>query len=100
MEHSNSVTDFVLLGLTKDPDGQKAFFVLFLFFYLVMMVGNLLIRVTVFASPSLGSLMYYFLAYLSLMDVVYSKVISPKLITDLFGGKKTISCPVCMGQLF
>ncbi|XP_058383519.1 olfactory receptor 4A5-like [Diceros bicornis minor] len=100
MRHGNNITEFVLLGLTQDPVGQKTLFVMVLLIYIVTMVGNLLIVVTVFASPSLGSPMYYFLAYLSLMDAVYSTVISPKLIIDLLCGKKTISFPACMGQLF
>ncbi|XP_028372577.1 olfactory receptor 4A5-like [Phyllostomus discolor] len=100
MGHSNNVTEFVLLGLTQDPGGQKALFVLFLLIYFVTMVGNLLIVVTVLASPSLDSPMYFFLIYLSLMDAVYSTVISPKLIIDLLCGQKTISFSACMGQLF
>ncbi|XP_037377491.1 olfactory receptor 4A16-like [Talpa occidentalis] len=100
MGHSNNVTEFILLGLTQDPGGQKALFVMFLLIYVVTMVGNLLIVVTVFASPSLGSPMYFFLAYLSLMDAVYSTAVSPKMITDLLRDKKTISFPACMGQLF
>uniref|UniRef100_A0A8D2CXS4 G-protein coupled receptors family 1 profile domain-containing protein n=1 Tax=Sciurus vulgaris TaxID=55149 RepID=A0A8D2CXS4_SCIVU len=96
----NNVTEFVLLGLAQDPDGQKALFVLFLLIYIVTMVGNLLIVVTVIASPSLGSPMYIFLAYLSLMDALYSSAISPKMIIDLLYDKKTISFPACMGQLF
>ncbi|XP_075857495.1 olfactory receptor 4A5-like [Microcebus murinus] len=100
MEESNNVTVFVLLGLTQDPDGQKALFVMFLLTYIVTMVGNLLIVVTVMSSSSLGSPMYFFLAALSLIDVAYSTNISPKLLVDLLCDKKTISFPACMGQLF
>ncbi|XP_036908546.1 olfactory receptor 4A5-like [Sturnira hondurensis] len=100
MEYSNNVTEFVLLGLTQDPGGQKALFVIFLLIYIVTMVGNLLTVVTVLASPSLGSPMYLFLIYLSLIDAAYSNVISPKLIRDLLCGKKTISFSACMGQFF
>uniref|UniRef100_A0A8C9UWD3 Olfactory receptor n=1 Tax=Spermophilus dauricus TaxID=99837 RepID=A0A8C9UWD3_SPEDA len=100
MGQSNNVTEFVLLGLTQDPDGQNALFTMFLLIYIVTMVGNLLIVVTVIASPSLDSPMYNFLAYLSLMDAVYSTAVSPKMIIDLLYDKKTISFPACMGQLF
>ncbi|XP_049636674.1 olfactory receptor 4A5-like [Suncus etruscus] len=100
MGHRNNVTEFVLLGLIPDPEGQRALFVMFLFIYVVTMVGNLLIIMTIFASPSLGSPMYFFLAYLSLMDAVYTTAISPKMIADLLRDKKTISFPACMGQLF
>ncbi|XP_004483980.2 olfactory receptor 4A5-like [Dasypus novemcinctus] len=100
MGHSYNVTEFVLLGLTQNLEGQKALFVMFLLIYIVTMVGNLLIVVTVIASPSLGSPMYFFLAYLSLMDAAYSTAISPKMISDLLCDKKTISFPACMGQLF
>ncbi|XP_069326009.1 olfactory receptor 4A16-like [Eulemur rufifrons] len=100
MGGSKNATEFVLLGLTQDPDGQKALFVMFLLIYVVTMVGNLLIMVTVISSPSLGSPMYFFLAFLSFMDVAYSTIISPKLLVDLLCDKKKISFAACMGQLF
>nr|XP_026235026.1 olfactory receptor 4A47-like [Urocitellus parryii] len=100
MEHKSNITYFVLLGLTQNPKVQKVLFVMFLLFYILTMAGNLLIVLTITFSKTLGSPMYFFLASLSFMDVVYSTVISPKLIVDLFFGKNTISFKFCMAQLF
>ncbi|XP_012975487.2 olfactory receptor 4A8-like [Mesocricetus auratus] len=100
MDKNNNVTEFVLLGFTQDPAGQKALFVMFLLIYIVTVVGNLLIVITVIVSPSLGTPMYFFLASLSLMDAVYSTAITPKLIVDLLHDKKTISFTACISQLF
>ncbi|XP_047547957.1 olfactory receptor 4A47 [Lutra lutra] len=100
MEPKNNVTDFVLLGLTQNPKEQKVLFVMFLLFYILTMVGNLLIVVTVSFSKTLGSPMYFFLASLSFMDVIYSSSISPELISSLFFGENIISFQSCMTQLF
>ncbi|XP_044116900.1 olfactory receptor 4A47 [Neovison vison] len=100
MEPKNNVTDFVLLGLTQNPKEQKVLFVMFLLFYILTMVGNLLIVVTVSFSKTLGSPMYFFLASLSFMDVIYSSSISPELISSLFLGENIISFQSCMTQLF
>ena len=100
MEPRSNVTHFVLLGLTQNPKEQKVLLVLFLFFYILTMLGNMLIVVTVTFSKTLNSPMYFFLASLSFMDVIYSSSISPKLISSLFMGKNTISFESCMTQLF
>ena len=100
MGQNNNVTDVILLGLTQDPAGQKVLFVMFLLIYIVKIVGNLLIVGTVIASPSLNSPMYFFLACLSFLDIVYSTSISPKLIMDLLCDEKSISFTACMSQLF
>ncbi|XP_037377494.1 olfactory receptor 4A47 [Talpa occidentalis] len=100
MESRSNVTYFVLLGLTQNPKEQKILFVLFLFLYILTMVGNMLIVVTVTFSKTLGTPMYFFLASLSFMDVIYATSISPQLISNLFFGKSVISFQSCMVQLF
>ncbi|XP_065800989.1 olfactory receptor 4A15-like [Muntiacus reevesi] len=100
MEQRDNVTEFVLLGLTQSPQGQKILSVIFLLTYMVTMAGNLLIVLTVVSSPTLGIPMYFFLGNLSFMDAVYSTTVTPNMIIDLFCAKKTISFQACMTQLF
>ncbi|XP_053417784.1 olfactory receptor 4A47-like [Nycticebus coucang] len=100
MEQRKNVTEFVLLGLTENLQGQKILFVMFLLIYAVTMAGNLLIVVTVVVSPTLDAPMYFFLGYLSFMDAIYSSTVTPNMIIDLLYEKKTICFQACMAQLF
>ncbi|KAM8813982.1 LOW QUALITY PROTEIN: olfactory receptor 4C45-like [Rhynchonycteris naso] len=99
MKRTSSVTEFILLGLTQNPELQKVLFVVLLIVYLITLTGNLPISVTIFISPALGSPMF-FLSCLSIIDGFYSSSIAPKLIPDLMSKKNTISFNDCMTQLF
>ncbi|XP_037377467.1 olfactory receptor 4C11-like [Talpa occidentalis] len=100
MQSNNSVTEFILLGLTQDPVRQKMVFVVFFIFYAGTVVGNLLIIVTIKCSRTLRSPMYFFLFYLSLADSCFSTSTAPRLIVDALSSKKTISYNECMTQIF
>ncbi|XP_045681496.1 olfactory receptor 4A15-like [Phyllostomus hastatus] len=100
MEQRTNVTEFVLLGLTQSLQGQKILFVVFLFIYMVTMIGNLLIVVTVMVSSTLGAPMYFFLGYLSFVDAIYSTIVTPNMIIDFVHEKKIISFQGCLSQLF
>ncbi|XP_049747172.1 olfactory receptor 4C5-like [Elephas maximus indicus] len=100
MERVNNVTEFILLGLTQNPDVQKLLFAVFAVIYLLALAGNLLIVVTITTSPVLGSPMYFFLSFLSFIDGCCSSTMAPKMIVDLLAEKKTISFSGYMTQLF
>ena len=72
MENKNNVIEFILQGLTENPKKQKIIFIGFLVIYIVFVVANVLIVVTITASSLSESPMYYFLAYLSFIDACYS----------------------------
>uniref|UniRef100_A0A8C0LMF9 Olfactory receptor n=2 Tax=Canidae TaxID=9608 RepID=A0A8C0LMF9_CANLU len=99
-EQMNNVTEFILLGLTQNPDVQKLLFAVFIVIYFLTVAGNLLIVVTISTSRALGSPMYFFLSFLSFIDSCCSSTMAPKMIFDLLAKKKTISFSGCMTQLF
>uniref|UniRef100_A0A8W4FBS1 Olfactory receptor n=1 Tax=Sus scrofa TaxID=9823 RepID=A0A8W4FBS1_PIG len=102
MEGANHsrVSEFVLLGLTDSPELQIFFFVMFSLFYLMSMLGNCLILLTVLFSPHLHSPMYFLLSNLSLIDMCLSSFATPKMIVDIFAQHKTISFEGCISQIF
>ncbi|XP_004051125.1 olfactory receptor 4X2 [Gorilla gorilla gorilla] len=94
------MTEFIFLGLSPNQEVQRVCFVIFLFLYTAIVLGNLLIVLTVMTSRSLGSPIYFFLSYLSFMEICYSSATAPKLISDLLAERKVISWWGCMAQLF
>nr|XP_003423664.1 olfactory receptor 4C12-like [Loxodonta africana] len=95
-----NVTEFILLGLTENTDLQKFSFAVFFIVYLVTLTGNLLIMITISINRSLGSPMYFFLFYLSLIDGCFSSSMTPKMLADSLTVRKTISFGGCMTQIF
>ncbi|XP_052037290.1 olfactory receptor 4C15-like [Apodemus sylvaticus] len=101
MVNQSHVTEFILLGLSQNSKVQKILFVIFLLIYCATISGNMIIVVTIIYSPALlGSPMYFFLIFLSLLDACTSSSVTPKMIVDFFYERKTISFECCMTQLF
>ncbi|XP_069422764.1 putative olfactory receptor 8G3 isoform X1 [Ovis canadensis] len=96
----SSVTEFILIGLTEQPQLQLPLFFLFLGIYVVTVVGNLGMITLIGLSSHLHTPMYYFLINLSFIDLCQSTVITPKMLVNFVTEKNIISYPECMTQLY
>ena len=103
MESANqtdSVTEFILLGLSAHPKLEKTFFVLILLMYLVVLLGNgVLILVTILDSH-LHTPMYFFLQNLSFLDICYTTSCIPLVLDGFVTSQETISFSGCAVQMF
>ncbi|MBZ3883456.1 Olfactory receptor 7G1 [Sciurus carolinensis] len=102
MEPTNqtAVSEFLLLGLTKDPALQSLIFNLFLSMYLVTILGNLLIILAVSSDPHLHTPMYFFLCSLSFNDICLSTSTVPKMLVNIQTQVQSITYIGCLSQIF
>uniref|UniRef100_A0A5F8H4K3 Olfactory receptor n=1 Tax=Monodelphis domestica TaxID=13616 RepID=A0A5F8H4K3_MONDO len=102
MEGTNQtiVTEFVLLGLSNYPKIKIIFFVLVLWMYLIILLGNgVLIIVSIYDSH-LHTPMYFFLGNLSFLDICYTTFTVPLTLDSFLTLRKTISFSSCAIQMF
>ncbi|XP_068129286.1 olfactory receptor 5AN6-like [Hyperolius riggenbachi] len=99
-QNKTKVTTFVLSGLTDDEQLAPFLFFFFLLVYLACVVFNFGMIFVVLTAPTLQTPMYHFLGYLSMLDLVYSSVVNPKLLADLTTKLKIISFTNCAVQFF
>ncbi|XP_038166474.1 olfactory receptor 1509 [Arvicola amphibius] len=94
------VTEFVFLGLTDSWVLEILFFIPFTVTYILTLLGNIVIVVTIVFSPRLHTPMYFFLSNLSFIDICHSSVTVPKMLEGLLLERKSISFDNCIAQLF
>ncbi|XP_078508710.1 olfactory receptor 5AP2-like isoform X2 [Lissotriton helveticus] len=92
--------EFILLGLTSNPQLQPLLFVVFLLFYMTTVIGNLGIIILISKDTRLHTPMYFFLKNLSFLDLFYSSVITPKMLSNLLSKTKAISFIGCAVQMY
>ncbi|XP_070230817.1 olfactory receptor 7E178 [Bos mutus] len=98
-QNLTSVSEFFLLGLSDDAELQPLLCVLFLYMYLVTMLGNLLIILAVTSDPHLHTPMYFFLSNLSLADIGFVSTTVPKMIVNILTHSRVISYGGCLTQM-
>ncbi|NP_001377796.1 olfactory receptor family 1 subfamily O member 9 [Equus caballus] len=92
--------DFVLSGLSRDPEKWQLLFGLFLALYLLSLLGNLLLLLPIGADIRLQTPMYFFLSQLSLVDLCFTSTTAPKMLEDLWTSNASISFSGCLTQLY
>ncbi|XP_025718754.2 olfactory receptor 7E178-like [Callorhinus ursinus] len=101
MEPQNltTVSEFLLLGLSDDPELQPFLFGLFLSMYLVTVLGNLLIILVVSSDSHLHIPMYFFLSNLSSVDICFISTTIPKMLVNIQTHSKSITYAGCLTQM-
>ncbi|XP_063789054.1 olfactory receptor 5AR1-like [Pseudophryne corroboree] len=100
LTNQTQVSEFVFLGLSDLTTLQLPLFLVFLLIYLLSLTGNLLIVLLIFSDPHLHTPMYGFLCNLAGLDVFYSSVTAPRMLSDFFSDTKAIAVPACITQFY
>ncbi|XP_076977560.1 olfactory receptor 7G2-like isoform X2 [Tamandua tetradactyla] len=97
-ENQTDVAEFFLLGVSEVAEEQPLVFGLFLTMYLITILGNLLILLTISSDNHLHTPMYFFLFNLSFIDICFSTTTVPKMLVNIQTHSKSISYVGCLIQ--
>ncbi|XP_036621169.1 olfactory receptor 9G4-like [Trichosurus vulpecula] len=95
-----TLTEFILMGFSADPQMQLVIFTAFLALYLVTLAGNMTLIILIRIDSRLHTPMYFFIACLSFLDFWYTSVYTPKILAICISQDNRISLAGCGAQLF
>ncbi|XP_066434025.1 olfactory receptor 10AG1-like [Eleutherodactylus coqui] len=99
-DQQTNITEFFLLGFSDlSSPLQATIFSFFLFAYILTLVGNGLIILSVSFEPVLQTPMYFFLRNLSFHELCLTTVTVPKVLEDLMSNERSISLLACSIQM-
>ncbi|XP_069735184.1 olfactory receptor 14A16-like [Phaenicophaeus curvirostris] len=100
MSNSSSITQFLLLAFADTRELQLMHFWLFMGIYLVALLGNSLIIITITCDHHLHTPMYFFLLNLSVLDLGSISTTVPKSMANSIWDTRAISYAGCAAQVF
>ncbi|XP_073070317.1 olfactory receptor 6C2-like [Manis javanica] len=100
MRNHTSLTSFILLGLTDDPQLQILIFIFLLITYLLSVTGNLSIIILTLVDSHLKTAMYFFLQNFSLLEISFTSACIPRFLYSISTGDRTVTYNACVCQLF
>ncbi|XP_076975726.1 olfactory receptor 7A17-like [Tamandua tetradactyla] len=98
--NETQISEFLLLGLSKEKEMQPFLFMLFLFLYLVTIFGNLLIILATITDSHLHTPMYFFLSNLSFIDICFTSTTIPKVLLNIQMQSRVITYAGCITQMY
>ncbi|XP_043295862.1 olfactory receptor 6C3-like [Cervus canadensis] len=93
------ITEFVLLGLSDDPDLQIVIFLFLSITYVLSVAGSLTTTTLTWVDSHLQTPMYFFLRNISFLEISFTAVCIPRFLEAIITRDKTISYN-CAAQLF
>ncbi|XP_031796039.1 olfactory receptor 6C1-like [Sarcophilus harrisii] len=100
MKNHTRVTEFILLGLSDDPELQMVIFCFLLLAYILSIAGNVTIIILTLLDSHLQTPMYFFLRNFSFLEISFTTACIPRFLGTIITKDKTISYNNCMAQLF
>ncbi|XP_004716464.1 olfactory receptor 2AG2-like [Echinops telfairi] len=102
MELWNSTlgSGFILMGILKDSGSPELLCATVTALYIVALTSNGLLLLVITVDTRLHVPMYLLLGQLSLMDLLFTTVVSPKALVDFLRQENTISFGGCALQMF
>ncbi|XP_045632503.1 olfactory receptor 6C6-like [Ursus americanus] len=100
MRNQSREIEFVLLGLTDNPQLQIVIFIFFFLNYVLSVTGNLSIILLTLLDPRLKTPMYFFLRNFSFLEASLTTVCIPRFLISIVTKNKIISYNSCASQLF
>ncbi|XP_063811359.1 olfactory receptor 11A1-like [Pseudophryne corroboree] len=99
-DNQTAVTVFILLGFKGLYSYKILFFILFLFSYIVVLNGNLIIVVLVSISERLKIPMFIFLTQLAVADILITTTVIPMMLDIILSDTKEVSVTGCLMQIY
>lgn len=100
MKNRTILTEFILLGLTNQPEVQVAIFIFLFLTYMLSVLGNLTIITLTLVDSHLQTPMYFFLRNFSFLEISFTSIFTPRFLTSMTTGNKVISFTGCLIQYF
>ena len=97
---NHTITTFILVGLTDDPQLQIPIFMFLFLTYMFSITGNLTIIFLTLVDPHLKTPMYYFLQKFALLEVSFTTACIPRYLYNIATGNRSITYTICIIQVF